>query len=144
MKQILVLFFLALFGINAAKATETPIPTAVLHSFFNTFKTAADVSWEQKSGFTVASFTINHHKQYAYYNEANELTIIAEPIAADQLPSGLQKELASMYKRYATVDIFKMVENGAITYSAIVENQKLRIILKSPGMFWEEAKLVKK
>jgi len=144
MKQLLLLLCLAILGTNPLEAKETPIPSVILHSFFSKFKSATDVCWSQNNGFTVASFSVDHHKKFAYYSHSNELILVAEPITADRLPSNLQEEIESMYKHYATVDVYKLDENGNTTYSAVVENEKRKIFLKSAGNYWEEVKLVKK
>lgn len=144
MKQLLLLFCLAILGTNQSEAKETPVPSVILHSFFSQFKSATDVCWSQTDAFTIASFSDKKHKKFAYYSRSNDLILVAEPIVAESLPSNLQEEIESMYKQYATVDVFKLDENGNTTYSAVVENDKHKIFLKSTGNYWEEVKLVKK
>ena len=144
MKQILIVFSFIVLGLSQSKANETPIPSVVLQSFFKTFSKASDVSWEQTNGFTVAAFTMDGHKQYAYYNDANELVVTAEPISSESLPDELQSDLKASYSKYLVVDVYRFKIGNEISYRAVVENSKRKIFLQSFNNTWDEARLIKK
>lgn len=144
MKQIFILLCFVAFSATKIQARETPIPSVILHSFYAKFAEASNVSWEQADGFTVASFTFYGAKKYAYYNEANELIVTADPISADQLPGELEANLTNLLRHYTVTEIFRMQTANGTSYSAIVESAKRKLYLKSFADAWEVTKSVRK
>lgn len=144
MKKFIFLFSLLALVTTESFATDTPVPTVVLHSFYAMFKHTNDVVWKQENGLTIASFTLGGQQKFAYYSDTNKLLVVAEPVALENLPEELQESLHYSYRRFDVAELYKMQTSTDTTYSAVLENAKRKIFVKSAGATWEELKAEKK
>lgn len=137
-----ILFAVAFFAsiVTKSNATDTPIPSPVLYSFYGSFANAQDVSWEQNGRLTVASFTLQGQKKFAYFNEAARLVIVAEPITVNELPADLQASLRDNYGRYTVSDAFKLKSAHVTTYSIVLVSVWEKLFLRNSNDGWEVVK----
>jgi hypothetical protein len=89
------------------------------------------------NGFYVAEFTSEDKKQYAYFNPAGDLTVIAEPLTVNQLTKKQQANLHKNYGSYTVVDVYKLTDNDDVKYFAVVEDSSKKIILKTSSSSWD-------
>lgn len=125
-------------------ATDVKVSYTVMQAFKARFSDAENVSWSQTNGFTVAEFTVDEKKQYAYFNTAGELTVLAEPLTITQLSKSQQANLNKAYGTYTIVDIYRLEDNEGLKYYAVVENSAQKIILSTTTNKWDVVKTTNK
>jgi hypothetical protein len=146
MKRIIitlsVLFTLAVT--TTAFASEVKVSSSVMQAFKARFADAENITWSQANGFTIAEFTLEETKQFAYFNGAGELTVVAQPLTMKQLSKAQQTGLHKNYAGYTVVDIYQLEDNEEIKYYAVVENDSKKIILSTSTSKWEVVKSTNK
>jgi hypothetical protein len=146
MKRIIitlsVLFTLAVT--TTAFATEVKVSSSVMQAFKARFADAENITWSQANGFTIAEFTLEETKQFAYFNGAGELTVVAQPLTIKQLSKAQQTGLRKNYADYTVVDIYQLEDNEEVKYYAVVENDSKKIILSTTTSKWEVVKSTNK
>ena len=145
MKRIIITLgvFLTLVA-TTAFAGEVKVSSTVLHAFKARFTDAENVSWSQSNGFTIAEFTVDDTKQFAYFNSAGELTVVAQPLALKQLSKAQRANLEKKYSDYSVVDVYRLEDHEGIKFYAVVENEARKIILSTDSNKWDTVKTTRK
>jgi len=137
MKRIFfILGFLSIMA-GTAFANEIKVSNTILRAFASTFTTARDVKWSQAEGFLIAEFISEEGKQYAYYNQAGELVVVAQAIEISELSAGQQKHLRNMAQGYHITALYKMNGNEEIRYFAVLETPEKKVIVSTTGKRWQ-------
>ena len=145
MKRIILALTMALtFATTYSFAGEVKVSGSILQDFKTRFLDAEDLSWSQANGFTIAQFTIDGEKQFAYYNTAGDLTVVAQPLTFRQLSKGLQANLSKNYKDYSVTDVYRLEDSNDAKYYVVVENSTKKIILKATSNRWDVVKTTNK
>lgn len=137
-----VLFTLA--TTTTAFANDVKVSSSVMQAFKARFADAENVSWSEASGFTIAEFTLDDTKHFAYFNAAGELTVVAQPLTIKELSKAQQANLRKNYADYTVVDIYQLEDNDGLKYCAVVENSSKKIILSTTSSKWEVVKSTNK
>jgi uncharacterized protein YxeA len=145
MKKIFVsLATVIMMGVSAlatgnapATGNEGTVSQEARNSFKRDFSTASNVSWEQKNGYTRATFSLNGQVLCAYYSNTGDLTAVVRNIVSDQLPISLVTNLRKDYTGYWITDLFEISSDSQTTYYVTLENSDKKIVLKSEGTeYW--------
>jgi hypothetical protein len=145
MKRIIItlsVFFT--LAVTTAFASEVKVSSAVMQAFKARFADAENVSWSQANGFTIAEFTLEDTKQFAYFNQAGDLTVVAQPVTLKQLSKAQQADLLKNYAGYRIVDIYQLEDSEEIKFYAVVENDAKKIILNTTTSRWSVVKTTNK
>jgi len=142
MKRIIVLFAFLMLATFSGFANDVKVSPAVRQAFKAKFTGAENVTWSEVNEFTVAAFTLDDIKQYAYFNNAGELTVLAQPLTLKQLSKKQQANLQNDYNNYAIVDLYKTDDSEEVRYYAVIENETQRIILSTTLAKWEVVKTI--
>ncbi len=138
MKRIIITLTLVFtLAATYSFASDVKVSSTIMQSFKARFADAENVSWSVTNGFYVAEFTSEDKKQYAYFNTAGELTVVAEPLTVNQLTKKQQSNLRKSYGDYTVVDVYKLTDNDDVKYFAVVENTSKKIILKTTTSTWD-------
>src|SRR6476620_11197409 len=138
MKRIIITLTLVFaLGSTYSFASDVKVSSTVIQSFKARFADAENISWSVTNGFYVAEFTSEDKKQYAYFNPAGELTVVAEPLTVNQLTKKQQANLHKDYSNYAIVDVYKLTDNDDVKYFVVVEDASKKIILKTTTSSWD-------
>jgi hypothetical protein len=139
MKKIfLSLATVIMMGVSAfATGNEGAVSQEARNSFKRDFTAATNVSWEQKNGYTRATFSLNGQILCAYYSNTGDLTAVVRNIVSDQLPISLVTDLRKDYTGYWITDLFEISSDNQTTYYVTLENSDKKIVLKSEGTeYW--------
>jgi hypothetical protein len=146
MKRIIitlsVLFTLA--TTTTAFASEVKVSPSVMQAFKARFADAENVSWSEANGFTIAEFTLDDTKHFAYFNAAGEITVVAQPLTVKDLSKAQQTNLRKNYADYTVVDVYQLEDNEGVKYYAVVENASKKIILSTTTSKWDVVKSTNK
>jgi len=138
MKRIIITLTLVFtLAATYSFATDVKVSSTIMQSFKARFADAENVTWSVTNGFYVAEFTSEDKKQYAYFNPAGDLTVIAEPLTVNQLSKKQQANLHKNYGSYTVVDVYKLTDNDDVKYFAVVEDSSKKIILKTSSSSWD-------
>lgn len=138
MKRIIITLTLVFtLAATYSFASDVKVSSTIMQSFKARFADAENVSWSVTNGFYVAEFTSEDKKQYAYFNPAGELTVVAEPLTVNQLTKKQQSNLRKNYGDYSVIDVYKVTDNDDVKYFAVVENASKKIILKTTTSTWD-------
>jgi hypothetical protein len=138
MKRIIITLTLVFtLAATYSFASDVKVSSVIMQSFKARFADAENVSWSVTNGFYVAEFTSEDKKQYAYFNPAGDLTVIAEPLTVNQLSKKQQANLHKNYGSYTVVDVYKLTDNDDVKYFAVVEDSSKKIILKTSSSSWD-------
>jgi hypothetical protein len=138
MKRIIITLTLVFtLAATYSFASDVKVSSVIMQSFKARFADAENVSWSVTNGFYVAEFTSEDKKQYAYFNPAGDLTVIAEPLTVNQLTKKQQANLHKNYGSYTVVDVYKLTDNDDVKYFAVVEDSSKKIILKTSSSSWD-------
>ena len=140
MKKIfLSLATVIMMGVSAfATGNEGTVSQEARNSFKRDFSMATNVSWEQKNGYTRATFSLNGQVLCAYYSNTGDLTAVVRNIVSDQLPISLLTDLKKDYDGFWITDLFEISSNEETTYYVTLENSDKKIVLKSSGTnYWD-------
>lgn len=137
-----VLFTLA--TTTTAFAGEVKVSSSVMQAFKARFADAVNVSWSEANGFTIAEFTLDDTRHFAYYNAAAELTVVAQPLTIKELSKVQQTNLRKNYADYTVVDVYQLEDNDGVKFYTIVENSSKKIILSTTSSKWEVVKSTNK
>lgn len=133
-KTILALAVMLTMGLTNAFANKgEEINQWAMASFNKDFKGAKNVSWQQHKDYTKATFSLNNHVLFAYYNQEGELLAVIRNVLSDQLPIRLLTEIKNKYTHYWISELFEMATESQTTYYVTVENSDEKIVLKSDG-----------
>jgi hypothetical protein len=145
MKRIMITLFVFLtLAATSAFAGEVNVSPVIRQAFNARFTGAENVSWSQADEFTVAEFTLDEVKQYAYFNSAGELTVVAQPMTVKQLSKRQQETLNKGYGDYTIVNVYKTDDGQEQKYYAVVENDNQKVIVSTTSSRWEVVKSTKK
>lgn len=145
MKRVLFTLCVVLtLATTTAFAGDVKVSSIVLSLFKEKFAGAQNVSWSEANGFTIAEFTLDAAKQFAYFNAAGELTVVAQPLALQDLSKAQQAGLHKKYGDYNVVDIYQLEDNEGVKYFVVVENATQKIILNTTSTKWDVFKTIKK
>lgn len=128
MKRLFFAFTLAacLAGLSGF-ASENNVPDAV-HSFFQEFKKAENVSWTEVDGMLRIGFTLDGHQKFAYYSNSN-LVVLATQIQVKDLPAKLKAQLAK-YSDFVVSEVYVLEQNKAKEYCVSLDNKSRNLLLK--------------
>jgi hypothetical protein len=145
MKRIIITLFVFLsLATTSAFASEVNVSPAIRQAFNARFTGAEKVTWSQAGEFIVAEFTLDDVKQYAYFNSAGELTVVAQPMTVKQLSKKQQATLSSAYGDYTIVNVYRTDDGQEQKYYAVVENDNQKVIVSTTSSKWEVVKATKK
>jgi len=132
MKKRILIFALLLTGISYSFANTTDgINKKAVASFNKDFSNARDTKWESKTGFVLATFSIQNEVMFAYYSTDGELIAVARNILSDKLPISKLLSLKKDYADYWITNLFEVSSNGETSYYASIENADEKLVLKS-------------
>lgn len=137
---IITLSVLLTLATTYSFASDTKVSNSILQAFKSRFTDAENVKWSQTNGFTIAEFTTEDQKQYAYFNTAGELTVVAEPLSFNQLSKSQRMNLQKNYSDYTIADVYKLEDNDGVKYYVVVENSSKKIILSTNASKWDVVK----
>ena len=134
-KAILALAVMLTTGLTNAFANKgEEVNKSAVTSFNKDFLSAENVSWQQQKDYAKATFSLNNHVMFAYYNGQGELLAVVRNVLSDQLPIRLLGEIKNNYSRYWISELFEMATENQTTYYATIESGDEKIILKSEGL----------
>ena len=137
-KSILAFALFVITGISTSFAsTKDDVNVTVTNSFKKDFAAAKEVKWETGRFFIKASFQLNNHVLYAYYNASGELLAVTRNIVSSQLPITQLVALNKNYRAYWITDLFELNADGQTTYYITLENADSKTVLKSTTYGWE-------
>jgi len=137
-KTILALAVMLTTGLTSAFANiGEEINKSAISSFNKDFLSAKNVSWQQQKDYAKATFSLNNHVMYAYYNYQGELLAVVRNVLSDQLPIHLLTEIKNNYSGYWISELFEMATEDQTTYYVTIENGNEKLsnlfLLQSPG-----------
>ncbi len=144
--KIVLTAIVMLFASSAFAMGSEPVTPKVKAAFQNDFSNASMVTWEKKSDFYFASFTLNNVNVDAAYNEEGELVGTSRRISTDQVPLSVSLAIAENYKGYvAAKTAVELTYEGQTRYYITVENADQSVDLKcySSGELIVEQKVKK-
>jgi len=103
-------------------------------SFKKDFAAASNIIWEQKVGYSKATFSLNGEILFAYYDNNGELTAVVRNITSEQLPINLITSMKRDYDGYWISDLFEVASGDQTTYYVTLENSDKKIVLRSFGI----------
>ena len=118
-------------GITSAFADEVKISPKVIEAFNKAFSTAKEVSWEARSDYYKAAFTMYDQKIAAYYSAEGDLISVTRYISSLQLPLNVLTELKNDYSHYWIKDLIEVNNSEGTNYFVTLENADNILILKS-------------
>ncbi len=131
--SIATMLMMSVGAFAAGKNDDGTINEQALKVFKKEFIGASDISWEQRTGYTRATFSLHGQVLNAYFNDNGDLQAVVRNIVSDQLPISLLAELRRGYAGYWISDLFEMASDGQTTYYVTVENSDKKIVLRSDG-----------
>lgn len=136
MKRIITTVFAAFILLLSDARANGLVPVTVMQTFFEKFTGAQNVQWEQKNGFNIASFTMNHIKQSAVYSEEGELIVVARQIDQAAISGKLNADLKNRFGGFYATSVFEMKDDSGTSYFATITNGSKERILKANGNKW--------
>ena len=143
MKQVILILSIVTLSLTKSFAAD-PVSTFLEKTFNSKFSNAKEVSWSQANGYSIAAFTLDGKRKYAYYNQAAELVVVAEGITLQQLSEDQRANLEENFSGYSVKEAYKMKNDEGTRYYIVVENEKEIIILNSVSADWDVVKKTKK
>jgi hypothetical protein len=137
-----ILFSIAtvlMMGVSAfaANNNDGDANQLAVRSFKKDFAAAKNIVWEQKEGYTKATFSLNGQILFAYYNNNGDLQAIVRNITSDQLPINLLASLKGEYNDCWITDLFEMSSGDETSYYVTLETSEKKIVLRSSAGAWE-------
>ena len=131
---ILTVAVMLTMGLTGAFANiSEEINQRAIASFNKDFVSASSVTWEQRKDFAKATFKLNGHVMFAYYNADGELMAVVRNILSDQLPIRLMTEVKKKYSDHWISDLFEIATADQTFYYLTIENSDEKVVLKSDG-----------
>ena len=121
-------------GVFAANSNDDNINQQTIASFKKDFATASNIMWEQKVGYSKATFSLNGEILFAYYDNSGDLTAVVRNITSEQLPINLLTAMKKDYDGYWISDLFEVAADDQTTYYVTLENSDKKIVLRSTGI----------
>jgi|SRR5215218_497543 len=144
MKRLIITLSVVLALAFNSFASDVKVSRFIMQDFKTRFIDAENTSWSQSNGFTIAEFTMDGEKQFAYYSQAGELVLVANPIELPQLAKSLRNSLKNDFAAYTVTNIFRIDDNESVKYFAVLENSDSKIIVKSSATKWNQVKTTSK
>lgn len=133
-KTILALAVFMITGLTSAFANKgEAINQNAIASFNKDFISAKNVSWQQSKDFIKATFSMNNHIMFAYYNQTGELIAVVRNILSTQLPISLLTDMKKKYNDHWVSDLFEVATENQTMYYVTLENSDEKLVLKSDG-----------
>ena len=125
-------------GNAKANSNEDNVNQQAIASFKKDFSNASNIVWEQKAGFTKATFSLNGEILFAYYDNNGQLTAVVRNITSEQLPINLLTSMKKDYDGYWISDLFEVASDNQTSYYVTLENSDKKIVLRSNGNeYWD-------
>jgi hypothetical protein len=125
-------------GNTNTNSTEDNVNQQVITSFKKDFAAASNIVWEQKAGYSKATFSLNGEILFAYYDSNGELTAVVRNITSEQLPINLLASLKRDYDGYWISDLFEVASGDQTTYYVTLENSDKKLVMRAGGNdFWD-------
>ena len=140
MKKILLsIATVLMLGASAFAANSNDdINQQAVRSFKKDFATASNIMWEQKVGYSKATFSLNGQILFAYYDNNGDLTAVVRNITTEQLPINLLTSVRKDYADWWISDLFEIASGDQTTYYITLENSDRKTVLRSVGAdSWE-------
>jgi hypothetical protein len=135
MKKTILALAVMLTGLTSAFANKgDEVNQSAIVSFKKDFLSAKNVSWQQQKDYAKATFSLNNHVMFAYYNEQGELLAVVRNVLSDQLPIRLLTAVKNDYSKFWISELFEMATENQTTYYVTIENGDEKVILKSEGL----------
>jgi hypothetical protein len=115
-------------------ANEENVNQHAIASFKKDFASASNTVWEQKVGYSKATFSLNGEILFAYYDSNGELTAVVRNITSEQLPINLLTSMKKDYDGYWISDLFEVASGDQTTYYVTLENSDKKMVLRSNGI----------
>lgn len=128
----------ALITFSAAFASpKTDVaPEKIQQEFRKEFVRATNITWEIKTGFYKATFSVDGQQLQAFYSLSNEFMGISRNIVFNQLPLLLQKDLKETYAAYWISNLFETVTKQGTAYYITFENGNRQVTLQAGATNW--------
>lgn len=120
------------FAANTNKNDDN-VNQQTIASFKKDFASASDIMWEQKVGYSKATFSLNGEILFAYYDNDGQLTAVVRNITSEQLPINLLTSMKKDYDGFWISDLFEVASGDQTTYYVTLENSDKKIVLRSRG-----------
>src|SRR5579863_9773779 len=131
-KSFLSIALILVLGIGCTFANDNGgISKSVASSFYQNFKTASNVQWEQKKNFSKVTFSLNDQVMFAYYGPSGRLLAVSKNISSENLPINLQADLKNTYSNFWITDLFENDAHDETSYFVTLENTDHQLILQS-------------
>ncbi|HLY69405.1 MAG TPA: hypothetical protein VKR53_06725 [Puia sp.] len=131
-KPFLSIALMLILGTGCALAKDNGgISKSVETAFYQNFKTASNVQWQQKKNFCKVTFTLNDQVMFAYYDPSGRLLAVSKNISSENLPINLQADLKNSYSNYWITDLFENDAHDETSYFVTLENTDHQLILQS-------------
>jgi len=126
-----IALFLAV-GISTTYASDNGrISKSVISSFSQDFKSATNVTWQQRKNLDKATFSFNNQVMFAYYDPTGFLVAVSRNILSENLPIKLQAEIKNNYGGYWISGLFENSTNDETNYYITLESADQQLILQS-------------
>ena len=121
-------------GAFAANTNDDNVNQQTIASFKKDFAAASNILWEQKVGYSKATFSLNGVILFAYYDNNGDLTAVVRNITSEQLPINLLTSMRKDYEGYWISDLFEVASGDQTNYYVTLENSDKKIVLRSEGV----------
>lgn len=137
MKRIVIaLSLLTIVCTNSSLAGDDHSYPEFLKSFYKTFTNAEKVSWTEVDGFIRIAFSVQGKENFAYYNTAGNLVVMAVPIQVSALPTVLQSALIGRFSNYSITEAYEFKKGKNTEYYVVLDNARKHQVLHSNGKRW--------
>ena len=120
-------------GAFAARSIGDNVNQQTIEAFKKDFTAAKNTMWEQKEGYSKATFSLNGEILFAYYDNNGDLTAVVRNITSEQLPINLLTSMKKEYDGFWISDLFEIAAGDQTNYYVTLENGDKKIVLRSVG-----------
>jgi hypothetical protein len=120
-------------GAFAAGSIGDNVNQQTIEAFKKDFTAAKNTMWEQKEGYSKATFSLNGEVLFAYYDNNGDLTAVVRNITSEQLPINLLTSMKKDYDGFWISDLFEIAAGDQTNYYVTLENGDKKIVLRSVG-----------
>lgn len=132
MKKTFIILFATVFSISsAAFAGEKPVVSERLESSFKrNFPLASVTNWENKDEISIATFTNNKIKHFAYFDLNANLVAVVRSVTIDYMPLRTINTLKEKYDLPEKMNILEvtLTEGGSFYVMNIFHNNRFKTV----------------
>jgi hypothetical protein len=133
---MMALFLTVCVSYSFAKPVDS-INGEISIAFKKNFRNAQIMKTEARKGFTKLTFKLNEVVMFAFYSDNGQLLAVTRNIVSSQLPMSLMMSLKNEYDGYWITELFEFTGDSENCYYASLENEDVKITLRSNGDTWE-------